>query len=184
VHRKIAVIGSSCSGKSTLAGELARRHGVPHVELDALNHGPSWQEATAEELRTKVEAALAGTDGWVTCGNYMTKLGTWLVDQADTIVWLDLPLRTLLARMWRRTRGRIGTGEELWESGNRESWRNFLVGRDSLLWFTVRHYHRRRREWPARLEGRNLIRLRSPEEIRKWLEAVPSARPPKAEGVG
>ena len=114
-------MGSSCSGKTTLAGELARRLGVPHVELDALHHGPNWQEASAVELRAKVEAALAGQDGWVTDGNYLGKLGTRLVDQADTIVWLDLPLATSLGRMWRRTTSRIRDGTELWATGNRET---------------------------------------------------------------
>jgi AAA domain len=37
---KIAVVGTSGSGKTTVARELARRLGVPHVELDALYHGP------------------------------------------------------------------------------------------------------------------------------------------------
>ena len=80
------MIGSSCSGKTTLAARLAEALGVPHIELDALHHGPNWQEATAEELHARVEEALAGLDGWVTDGNYMGKLGTWLIDQADTIV--------------------------------------------------------------------------------------------------
>ena len=88
-----------------MAARLAERLGVPHIELDALHHGPNWQEATAEELRARVEEALAGLDGWVADGNYMGKLGTWLIDQADTIVWLDLPLRTLLPRIYPDARG-------------------------------------------------------------------------------
>lgn len=40
VPRRIVVKGSSGSGKSTVADELARRLGVPHIELDALHHGP------------------------------------------------------------------------------------------------------------------------------------------------
>jgi adenylate kinase family enzyme len=172
-------MGPSCSGKTTLAGELALRLGVPHVELDALHHGPNWQEATAEELRAKVEAALAGLDGWVTDGNYLGKLGTWLVDQADTIVWLDLPLPTLVRRMWDRTTSRIHDGTELWGTGNRETWPNFLFRPNGLLLYTLRTHRRRRRECVQTLAVRNGVRLRSETEVSRWLAAQP---PPPAPG--
>ena len=174
--RKIVVMGSSCSGKTTVAARLAERLGAPHVELDALHHGPNWQVATADELRTKLDTALAGAEGWVVDGNYMAKLGTYLTDRADTIVWLDLPLRTLLLRMWERTRVRIRDGVELWSAGNRESWRSLLLSWDGLLWYTLRTHYRRRREWPPRFEGRPVVRLRSQSEVDAWL-AVQTRRP-------
>ena len=167
--RKIAVIGSCCSGKTTFAGRLAHRLGVPHIELDALHHGPNWQEATAEELRAKVDDALAGHDGWVTDGNYMGKLGTSLIDRADTIVWLDLPLRTLLPRIWRRSRGRMRDRVELWNPGNYETWRGLWI----LSSYTVRTHHRRRRYWPPWFEGKDVVRLRSSAEAGAWLASQP-----------
>ena len=163
--RRIAIIGSCCSGKTTLAGRLGDRLDVPHVELDALHHGPYWQEATAEELRAKVEAALAGLDGWVTDGNYMGKIGTSVLDRADTVVWLDLPLRTLLPRIWRRTRRRRRDRVELWNEGNFETWKGWWV----LSSYTVRTHHRRRSYWPPRFEGRNVVRPRSSAEADAWL---------------
>jgi hypothetical protein len=179
VSRKFTVMGPSCSGKTTLAAALAERLGVPHVELDALHHGPNWQEASAEDLRAKVEAALAGQDGWVTDGNYVGKLGTLLVDQADTIVWLDLPLPTLVRRMWSRTTGRIRDGTELWGTGNRETWPNFLFWPNSLLLYTLRTHRRRRRECVEILASRNGVRLRSEAEVSRWLAAQ---LPPPAPG--
>ena len=144
---------------------------MPYVELDALHHRPDWQEASAAELRVSVEAALAGLDGWVTDGNYLGKLGTWLVDQTDTIVWLDLPLSVCLPRMLRRTTNRIRYGVELWGTGNRETWRNFLFSWNSLLLFTLRTHRRRRRDWPEQLSGPRLVRLRSQAEVDAWLAA-------------
>jgi adenylate kinase family enzyme len=38
--RRVNVKGTSGSGKTTFAQELARRLDVPFVELDALHHGP------------------------------------------------------------------------------------------------------------------------------------------------
>jgi adenylate kinase family enzyme len=163
--RKIAVIGSCCSGKTTLAARLAERLDIRHIELDALHHGANWQEATAEELRAKVDDALAGLDGWVTDGNYMGKLGMSLIDRADTIAWLDLPLRTLLPRIWRRSRGRMRDRVELWNPGNYETWRGLWI----LSSYTMRTHHRRRRYWPPRFEGKDLVRLRSSAQADAWL---------------
>ncbi|HTE18391.1 MAG TPA: AAA family ATPase, partial [Armatimonadota bacterium] len=42
--RRIVVVGSSGAGKSTMAAALSQRLGLPHIELDALRHGPNWVE--------------------------------------------------------------------------------------------------------------------------------------------
>jgi adenylate kinase family enzyme len=158
--QRVAVRGGTGSGKSTVAREIARRLDLPYVELDALHHGPGWREATAEELRASVEEALDDTRGWVVDGNYDSKLGTLILDRAELIVWLDLPVRVKFPRLVRRTLRRARTGEELW-NGNRETWRGTFLSRDSiLLWFFRTHW-KNRREWPERFAGRPLVRLRS-----------------------
>jgi hypothetical protein len=83
---------------------------------------------------------LGGLDGWVCDGNY----GAIAADHADTIVWLDLPMRTCLWRVVRRAMTRAWRREVLWGT-NREQWRS-LVGRDSLAWWVVSTHRRRRRE--------------------------------------
>jgi adenylate kinase family enzyme len=40
---RIAVVGTSGAGKTTLSARLASRLDCPHVELDAFQHGPNWQ---------------------------------------------------------------------------------------------------------------------------------------------
>ncbi len=52
--RRIVVIGTTGSGKTTLAQEVAARMGLPHVELDALHWGPGWSEAPRETFRAGV----------------------------------------------------------------------------------------------------------------------------------
>ena len=97
--RRVAVIASaSGNGKTTLGRALAARLGVPYVELDALVHGPYWQETPDDELRAQLEPTLR-SDGWVIDGTYQRKLGTLVLDLADTVVWLDLPLHVWLPRL-------------------------------------------------------------------------------------
>jgi adenylate kinase family enzyme len=170
--RRVNVKGSSGSGKSTFSSELARRLGVPHVELDALHHGPNWSEPTDEEFLARVRAAMTNApDGWVIDGNYEHKLGGLVLDAADTVVWLDLPFALKFRRLWRRTISRIRDDVELW-SGNRESWRGAFWGRESLFFWALRTHFRSRREWPRRFAGDpRFVRLRSEGEARQWLEA-------------
>jgi adenylate kinase family enzyme len=170
--RRVNVKGTSGSGKTTFGEELARRLDVPFVELDALHHGPDWYQPTAEEFSATVREALdALPGGWVIDGNYESKLGSLVLDQADTIVWLDLPLGVKLRRLWRRTSHRIRHDVELWNSGNKEEWRTALWGRESLFMWMVRGHFRHRRTWPQ-LYGRDprFVRLRSVADAKEWLE--------------
>ncbi|HBY99094.1 MAG: hypothetical protein M5U01_42110 [Ardenticatenaceae bacterium] len=169
--RRIVVIGTTGSGKTTLARQLARRLGLPHVELDALNWGPNWSAAPVDVLRERTAQALSG-DAWVIDGNY-SRVRDIVWGRADTVVWLDYPLPVIMARLVRRTLRRITTREELW-GGNRESWRVQLLSRDSLFLWALQTYRRRRREYPellARPEYAHLqiVRLRSPREAEAWL---------------
>ena len=168
--RKIAVMGGSCSGKTTFSRRLAEKLDVPHVELDALHHGPNWAEPTVEDFRARVGQAIAG-DGWVVDGSYGGKLGDMVIAQADLVVWLDLPLRTVLPRLWRRTLHRIRNDVELW-NGNRETWRDAFLSRHSLFIWVVTTHRRRRRTLPVELEPFEAVRLRSPEEVEAWLAEV------------
>ena len=171
--QRVVVVGSSGSGKTTVARELAERLGVRCVGLDALHHGPNWTEASADELREAVIRELGGRSGWVVDGNYYGKLGDLVLRQADTVVWLDLPLRMCLVRLWHRTLHRIRDDVELW-NGNRETWRGAFWGRESLFWWTIRHHDVRRRRWPARfarLPNLGVVRLRTPRDVEAWLTA-------------
>lgn len=169
--RRVAVIASaSGNGKTTLARELARRLDVPLVELDALVHGPNWVETPDDELRRIVEPIVTG-DGWVIDGTYRRKLGDLVPRSADVIVWLDQPIHIWFPRLLRRTLRRIRRRERLWNN-NRETLRNAIFGRESLVVWAFRQHFRRRRVYPTELAAYNVVRLRSPREVERWLEQV------------
>ena len=163
------MIGSaSGNGKTTFGRRLAERLDVPFVELDALVHGPGWSETSDDELRTLVVPIVAG-DGWVVDGAYRRKLGDLVLRSADTVVWLDLPIRVWLPRLLRRTFRRVLGREKLWND-NRESIRSAFWGRDSLFGYAFRMHFERRRRYPEQLAGYPVVRLRSTKEVEHWLE--------------
>jgi adenylate kinase family enzyme len=172
--RRVAIIASaSGNGKTTLGRELARRLDVPFVEVDALVHGPNWVETPDEDLRRTMEPILV-RDGWVVDGTYRAKLGDLVLRHADVVVWLDQPIRVWLPRLVLRTVRRIVRREELW-NGNRETLRNAFFSRDSLILFALRQHPRRRRVYPTELARFNLVRLRSPREVERWLDVYSSS---------
>ena len=174
--RKVAVIASaSGNGKTTLGRELARRLEVPFIELDSLVHGPGWVETSDDDLRAQVEPIVA-SDGWVIDGAYRGKLGDLVLDAADVVVWLDLPVRVWLPRLIRRTVRRVRGREELW-NGNKETLANVIWGRESLLVFALRSHFRRRRDYPAVLASRHVVRLRTPAEVERFLTDLPGRLP-------
>lgn len=169
--------GSPGAGKSTLAAEVARRLDLTHIELDGLHHGPNWRAPSAEDFQRTVAAAIAQANGrWVIDGNYDSKLRSLIIDQADEIVWLDLPVYVKFGRLARRTVTRLITREELW-SGNRETWRGAFFDRDSIFVWFVRAHRRHRREWPSIFrDDPRFVRLRTDAEVAEWLRRLETAQ--------
>ncbi len=175
----MAIIGASGSGKTTLADAMAVRLGVPHIEVDAIHHGPNWTEMPTPEFRARMEEVVAA-EGWVIDSLYQQKLDELVPLAADTIVWLDLPLHVTMGRLARRTATRYVHRTELW-NGNRETLRNVLWGRDSLFAWAIARHREYRRTLPAAFaqpayRGKDVIRLRSDRDVRAWLDRVSRAR--------
>jgi adenylate kinase family enzyme len=177
--RRIVVIGTTCSGKTTLAAQIAQRLGVGHVEMDALNWQPNWTETPLDVFRASIADALS-PNAWVVDGNYR-KVRDIVWARADTIIWLDYALPVILTRLFKRTLRRVVTREELW-NGNRETLRGTLLSRDSLLLWALKTYRRRRREtpmWLARPEYQHLtlIHLTLPQAADHWLAQIEVSLP-------
>jgi len=89
--RRVLVMGSSGSGKSTFARRLATLSGLPFISLDALYWQPGWQPSEPEAFGQRAAAAANGS-GWVMDGNYISSgAGELRRELADTLIWFDLP---------------------------------------------------------------------------------------------
>lgn len=177
--RRIAVIGATGSGKTTLARRASEIIGGRHIELDALYHELGWVPADPEVFRDRVRVAIAGESRWVTDGGYRTLVWdiTWPI--ADEIVWLDYPFPLTFWRVLRRTFRRRLRNEELW-NGNRESLRSMFFSRDSLLLYAVQNRGKYRESYPAAFRAPHVahvrvVRLRTTREAEAWLERLAEA---------
>ncbi|MBW4485364.1 MAG: adenylate kinase [Tildeniella torsiva UHER 1998/13D] len=169
--RRIAIVGTTGSGKTTLARQVAQRCLLSHVELDALQWEPNWTPAEPQVFRDRVRLALSG-DRWVVDGNYSAVRDiVWA--RADTVVFLDYPFRLVLRRLLKRTLRRSLYQEELW-NGNRETFRQSFFSRDSILVWLLRTYSQKRKKYPILFQRPEyahlaIVQLRSPKAAEQWL---------------
>ena len=49
-----------------------------------------------------------------------------------------------------------------------ETLKGLVWGRESLFGYALLSHFRRRREWPAQLAGRPVVRLTTPAEVARW----------------
>lgn len=179
--QRIRVVGASGSGKTYLARQLAERLGLPHLELDSVQHLAGWRVAPLDQFQADVRAFVADSDdrgGWVIDGNYNDRAPE-LFDAADTIVWLDYPRWLVMTRVVRRSTTRLVSRRTLWND-NRESLRALCSldpERNIVLWAWTQHAASRRRYIDAmqRSVDARWIRLRTPQRTRDWLQRVASA---------
>jgi adenylate kinase family enzyme len=172
--QRVVVFGTTGSGKSWVAERLAARTGLRLIELDALFWGKDWQPAPLDLFRYRVENEIRD-GGWIVAGIYgQVRDLTWRA--ADTLIWLDLPLPVVLWRLLRRTLRRIATGENLWGTGNRETWRNAFFSRDSILLYAMKTHRRNRERFTIECEflgkEKTVVRLKSAWEVEAFLKAA------------
>ena len=162
--KRVLVVGSPGSGKSTAAKIIGKALGLPAYHMDReVFWLPGWEERSKEDQVEQVKR-IVGMDEWVFEGNHSS---TFDIRQAraEMLIWLDLPL---LLRLWRVTKRAVrykgqtrpdmadGCNEELrmlpefWHfifSTNRESWRNQCEFFDRT--HLVKHHFKSSRDFNA-----------------------------------
>ncbi len=170
--RRVVVIGTTGSGKSTLAERLAAQTGLRVIELDALFWGKDWQPVPLELFRHRVERETKGDDGWIVVGNY-GQVRDLVWPTADTMIWLDLPLRLVMWRLVRRTVRRAATKTDLWGTGNRESFRNAFLSRQSILLWALKTHRRNRERYASEFaplaKEKRVVRLQNKREVERFV---------------
>ncbi|HEY2358542.1 MAG TPA: AAA family ATPase [Phenylobacterium sp.] len=133
---RLVVVGTSGSGKTTMAKALSAALGIPRIELDAINWQPGWRDIAIQEpeefFRRVAEAA--ADEAWVIDGNY-TKSREAHWPRATAFVWMDTERWEVMRRVIWRSFSRAVTKEELWPgSGNKELFRKWLDKGHPIRW--------------------------------------------------
>lgn len=131
--QRIIVVGTTGSGKSTVASKLSKQLGHPHTQLDALFWRPNWGESPDSEFFEKIKKAV-DQPTWVLDGNYHhTNQLTWI--HADTVIWIDFPFWLTFYQNLTRSQKRSVSRKEIWEgTGNKESLLRLFSSDSILLW--------------------------------------------------
>ena len=99
--KRIMVIGVSAgAGKSTFARRLGKLAGIEVSHLDRYYWRPGWIEAPKEEF-VAAQRELVERDQWIIEGNYTSTIDI-RESHADTVIYLELPMRVCLYRVVKR----------------------------------------------------------------------------------
>jgi adenylate kinase family enzyme len=179
----VLVAGTSGSGKTTVAARIGAAFQLPHIEIDALFHGPGW---TPRPSFVDDVHRFSAAPEWVTEWQYKA-VRAHLAERADLLVWLDLPRAVVMRQLVRRTVARRLRREQLW-NGNVEAplWTVFTDREHILRWAWNTHHKTAPRVQELSAHRRDLIvvRLRSRAEIARWLNGLADEEPAQRPRAG
>ncbi len=172
--KRINVIGTTGSGKTTFSKELSAALDIPYVQLDELFWKPNWVESTEEEFLPKVASAVSN-DAWVLDGNFSRTTDIkW--QRADTVIWLDFGYLTTFTQLLGRTLRRAIKKDELWpNTGNKESFRKSFFDKSSILLWFFQNYSRNKKRYENIMQSNefshlNFVRLTNRKESREFIK--------------
>lgn len=143
--KRIVIIGTSCSGKTTFAEKLSSVINIQHIQLDELHWLPRWQERDDAEFRQLTRQAVQG-DNWVLDGNYsITRDIVW--PRATIIIWLNYPLLLVFYQAIKRSIIRAVTKKTVC-AGNTESLRQTFFSKDSMILYVLQTHQKRQKQYP------------------------------------
>ena len=99
--KRIVVIGSGGSGKSTFSTLLGKELSLPVHHLDQLYWKPNWVK-TPQDDWLNIQKSLCESEHWIIDGNYQSTLDIRF-EACDTVIFLDVNRYTCIYRVLKRT---------------------------------------------------------------------------------
>jgi shikimate kinase len=162
---KIHIIGLAGSGKTTLARWIGDAFDVPGHDLDFVVYDATGERPLAE-INASIDAIRA-LPGWVTEGAYQDAWLRPLLDDAEHVAWLDVPVRVCITRITKRH-----LAAELARNNPHPGWRRLA----RFLDYTRRTANSQRAETLALLSsyGDKVTHCRSHHDVTEFKRRVDS----------
>lgn len=87
-YKKIVILGSAGSGKTTLANYMGKKTNIEVIHLDKIFWLPNWEVRPEEQWKITIDELVA-KDSWIMDGNYINTLEERLKN-ADLVIMLDI----------------------------------------------------------------------------------------------
>ena len=95
---KILIIGIVASGKSTLATKLSKQLNIKHYEIDLIVHDDENKKMRSHQEQLDIINEIDKNEDWIIEGTLRKNLYI-LLDLAEKIIYLDIPLRVRKRRI-------------------------------------------------------------------------------------
>jgi adenylate kinase family enzyme len=133
--KRVAIIGSPGTGKSTFAKQLAAKTGLPLLHLDYYYHDKQHDYQANKEAWTAKTTEMTQQKTWIIDGNFGRTMAHRL-EQADTIFYFDMPaflaLKGVVKRWATAKHSKRSDMPDDWQE--KPSW--------SFFWYVLRFRHK------------------------------------------
>jgi adenylate kinase family enzyme len=166
--KRVFILGTVGSGKTSLARELSKKLNIKHYDLDDIFWTKRFNKKRDEKQRNKLLKNIISKKKWIIEGVYTD----WIeegIKKSDDVIILDIPFRSLFYRITKRTLKKEKSKEK-GEEKYKENLRGFLGLIKSAIRYKggSRAYYKHKKMIDKYKV--NFIILRSKKQINKFLE--------------
>ena len=160
---KILIIGIVASGKTTLARKLSNKLNITHYEIDNIVHDDLNKRKRTPQEQEKIIEEINKQPKWIIEGTLRKNLEI-LLDMADKIIYLDIPLHTRKIRIFTRfIKQKLGI-----EKCNYKPTLNML--KQMYRWTNDYEKDKEEREKKIKQYEYKLIKIRNTEELEECIK--------------
>lgn len=168
--KRVMIVGGPGSGKSTLARSLSDVTGLPVFHMDHLHWKAGWVErARVEKVPMALE--IEARPSWIFEGGLSATYDNRLA-RADTLVWLDLPVRLRLWRVMMRTFKHRGQSRPDLPEGCPEGMSFHTLAFFYYIWRTRQSHRVKLLPLKTRRSDVSVFHLRRPIDVERFLQHV------------